>query len=94
MAAFRQASTSLLVFALCCVAAACVVPHNIGDAERCADMMRRAYPSAAIEITKSEATAASLTTIIAKAEGVRPICRPARRSPAIWQSSAGLTRVF
>ena len=71
MAAFRQASTALLAFALCCVAAACVVPHNIGDAERCADVMRRAYPSAAIEITKSEATATSLTTIIAKAEGVR-----------------------
>ena len=33
--------------------------------------MRRAYPSAAIEMTKTEATATSLTTIVAKAEGVR-----------------------
>jgi hypothetical protein len=34
-------------------------------------MMQRAYPSAAIDITKSEASATSLTTIVAKAEGVR-----------------------
>ena len=33
--------------------------------------MRRAYPNAPIDITKSEASATSLTTIIAKTEGVR-----------------------
>lgn len=33
--------------------------------------MRRAYPNAAIDITKSEASATSLTTIVAQAEGVR-----------------------
>lgn len=33
--------------------------------------MRRAYPSATIEITKSEASATSLTTIMARVEGVR-----------------------
>ena len=33
--------------------------------------MRRAYPGAAIDITKSEATATSLTTIVANAKGVR-----------------------
>jgi hypothetical protein len=33
--------------------------------------MRRAYPSAAIDIAKSEASAPGLTTIIAKVEGVR-----------------------
>jgi hypothetical protein len=71
MAAFRQASTALLSAALCSVAAACAIPRDVGLAERCTDMMRRAYPSAAIEITKSEATATSLTTIVAKAEGVR-----------------------
>ena len=71
MAAFRQAWTALLSAALCSVAAACAIPRDVGDAERCADMMRRAYPSAAIDITKSEASATSLTTIVAKAEGVR-----------------------
>ena len=72
MPAFRQASTALLSAALCCVAAACGgIPRDVGGAERCADIMRRAYPSAAIEITKSEASATSLTTIVAKAEGVR-----------------------
>jgi hypothetical protein len=71
MPAFRQASTALLCALLCSVAAACVVPRDVGLAERCADIMRRAYPSAAIEITKTEATATSLTTIVANAEGVR-----------------------
>jgi hypothetical protein len=71
MAAFRQASTALLSAALCCVAAACVVPRDVGVAERCADIMRRAYPSAAMDITKAEATPTSLTTIVANAEGVR-----------------------
>jgi hypothetical protein len=71
MAVFRQASTSLLCAVLCSVAAACVVPRNVGVAERCADIMRRAYPNAAIDVTKAEATATSLTTIVANAAGVR-----------------------
>ena len=71
MPAFRQASTALLCVALCSVVAACAIPRDVGVAERCADVMRRAYPSAAIDITKSEASATSLTTIVAKAEGVR-----------------------
>jgi hypothetical protein len=33
--------------------------------------MRRAYPSAVVDTTKSEASATSLTTIVAKVEGVR-----------------------
>ena len=36
-----------------------------------ADLMQRAYPSARIEITKSDAAATSLTTIIAHVEGAR-----------------------
>jgi len=43
--------------------------------------MRRAYPSAAIDITKSEATATSLTTIVAKAEGVRTDLPPGAPAP-------------
>lgn len=56
---------------LCWGVAGCGIPRDIGLAERCADIMRRAYPSAAIEVTKSEATATSLTAIIARVEGVR-----------------------
>ena len=69
-------------------------PHDVGLAERCADIMRRAYPSAAIDITKSEATATSLTTIVAKAEGVRTDLPPGAPHRRIWPSSAGLTRIF
>jgi hypothetical protein len=71
MPGFRQASTAFLSAALCSIAAGCGIPRDVGLAERCADLMRRAYPSAAIDITKSEASATSLTTIVAKAEGVR-----------------------
>jgi hypothetical protein len=81
MPTFRQASTVLPCVALCSVVAACTVPRDLGLAERCADIMRRAYPSAAIDITKSEATATSLTTIIAKAEAVRPDVPPGAPVP-------------
>ncbi len=33
--------------------------------------MRRAYPSATLEITKSDASATGLTTIVARVEAVR-----------------------
>jgi hypothetical protein len=56
---------------LCSLAAGCSIPHDTGLAERRADVMRRAYPSATIEITKSEATATTLTTIITRVEGSR-----------------------
>lgn len=71
MPAFRQASIVLLCVPLCSVVAACAIPRDIGAAERCADIMRRAYPNAAIDITKSESSATSLTTIVAKTEGIR-----------------------
>ena len=71
---------------LCSLAAGCSIPHETGLAERCADVMRRAYPSATIEITKSEATATTLTTIIARVEGLRtdmPPDAPLRRDLAV-----------
>jgi hypothetical protein len=40
-----------------------------------------AYPRAAIDITKTEATASSLTTIVAKAEGVRTDLPPGAPAP-------------
>jgi hypothetical protein len=81
MAPIRQASTALLCAVLCSVAAACVVPRDLGTAERCADIMRRAYPNAAIDITKTEASATSLTTIVANAEGVRTNVPPGAPVP-------------
>ena len=71
MPAFRQASTALLCAALCSACGGRGLPRDVGTAERCADFMRRAYPSATIDITKSEASVTSLTTIVAKAEGIR-----------------------
>ena len=59
-----------MLAALCPLAAGCGIPA-IGLADRCADVMRRAYPSATIEVTKSEAAATTLTTIMARVEGSR-----------------------
>jgi len=52
------------------VAACHLVPQG-GMAERCADLMIAAYPGADIDITKREAAATSLTTIVAQVEGDR-----------------------
>jgi hypothetical protein len=60
-----------MVAVLCSLAAGCGIPHDVGLAERCAEFMQRAYPSARIEITKSEASATSLSAIVARVEGVR-----------------------
>jgi hypothetical protein len=45
--------------------------RDVGLAERCAEIMQLAFPSAAIEIGKSDAAATSLTTIVAHVEGTR-----------------------
>ena len=66
--------------------AGCGLPHDVGLAERCADIMRRADPAATIEITKSAASATSLTTVTAQVEGVRtdlPADSPAPRNLAV-----------
>lgn len=70
MARYRQASVIAICAVLCAFGMGCA-PRDVGVAERCAELMRRAYPSAAIEITKSTASATNLTTIVAEAEGVR-----------------------
>ncbi len=67
---------------LCSLPAGCGIPHDIGLAERCADIMRRAFPSPSIEITKMGAAATSLTTIIAQAEGVRTDIPPDGAAPS------------
>jgi hypothetical protein len=51
--------------------AACHVVPQGGMAERCADVMKEAYPGADIDISKREAVVASLTKIVAHVEGDR-----------------------
>jgi hypothetical protein len=50
-------------------------------AERCADIMKLADPGADIDITKSEAAATSLTTILAHVEGMRADTPPRLPAP-------------
>ena len=71
MRSIRQASAGMLLGILAALAAGCGIPRDVGLAERCGDFMRRAYPSAPIEITRSDASATSLTTIMARVDGVR-----------------------
>lgn len=71
MRSFRSGSTALILGLVCCLAAGCGVTRDVGLAGRCADIMQRAFPSATIEIGKSEASATSLTTIEARVEGAR-----------------------
>ena len=68
------------------LAAGCGGVRDIGLVERCADIMQRAFPSASIEIGESEASATSLTTIVAHVEGTRtdmPVGGPLTRDLAV-----------
>ncbi len=56
---------------LAAIGAACSLAPSGGMADRCARIMKEAYPGGDIEITKREAAATSLTTIVAHVEGVR-----------------------
>jgi hypothetical protein len=71
----RRRGFEIPILALACCLAGCAAAARFGPesgmAERCADFMTKAYPSAAIDIIKSEAAAQSLTTIAAKVEGMR-----------------------
>jgi hypothetical protein len=53
------------------ILAACALAPERGLAERCAGLMRQAYPEADIDITKRVAAARSLTTVLATVEGER-----------------------
>ena len=64
-------SAATVLCPVCCLGAGCGVTRDVGLAGRCADIMQRAFPSATIEISKSEASATSLTTIVARVEGIR-----------------------
>jgi len=67
----RWGSAVLTSFILGSILTGCSIPHDVGFAERCADIMQLAFPGATIEIGKSGASATGLTTIIARVEGVR-----------------------
>jgi hypothetical protein len=64
-------STATCLGLVCCLGVGCGATRDVGLAGRCADIMQRAFPSATIEISKSEASATSLTTIVARIEGIR-----------------------
>lgn len=53
------------------IIAGCHLIPEGGMADRCASLMKQAYPNGDIDITKREAAATSLTTIVAHVEGDR-----------------------
>ena len=63
-------SAGCLLGVVCVLGSGCSVVQD-GLAGRCADIMQRAFPSASIDIGKSEASATGLSTIIARVDGVR-----------------------
>lgn len=71
MRSFRRALAAVTLGLLGGLAGGCGLAPTGGMAERCADVMERADPGAKIDITKREAAATALTTIVAKVEGVR-----------------------
>ncbi|HEY1259527.1 MAG TPA: hypothetical protein VGF34_09770 [Stellaceae bacterium] len=66
----RKITAALAAGFFCCLAGCSLAPAG-GMADRCADLMQRAYPGADIDVFKREAAATSLTTIVAKVEGWR-----------------------
>lgn len=72
----RSGSTAAVLGLVSCLGTGCGGVRDSGLAARCADIMQRAFPSATIEIGKSEASATGLTTIIARVEGVRSDMSP------------------
>jgi hypothetical protein len=71
MRQLRPGLSAITLGLVCFIGAGCGVSRDVGLAGRCADIMQRAFPSADIQIGKSEASATGLTTIVARVEGVR-----------------------
>jgi hypothetical protein len=71
MRRIRRVGLARAVISLGFGLAACHLVPQGGMADRCADLMRQALPGADIDITKREAAATSLTTIVARVEGDR-----------------------
>jgi hypothetical protein len=86
MRCLRRVCAASAASFLCIVIAACHLIPEGGMADRCADLMKSAYPGADIDITKREAAATSLTTIVAHVEGDRTNLPPnttLARHPAV-----------
>jgi hypothetical protein len=47
------------------------IPHSVSFADRCADVMKAAFPDADIAIDKSESQGTGIDTIVARVEGTR-----------------------
>ena len=71
MRQLRPGLSAIALGLVCFIGVGCGVSRDVGLAGRCADIMQRAFPSADIQIGKSEASATGLTTIVARVEGVR-----------------------
>ena len=82
---FLKAGLRVLAPAVsCCIGTGCGISRDVGLAERCAEVMRLAYPSATFEITKRAASATSFTTVVATVEAVRTDVAPAGASVQDW----------
>jgi len=71
MLRLRRVGVALAAGWLSFTIAACHLVPQGGMADRCAQIMTLAYPGADIDITKREASATSLTAIVAHVEGDR-----------------------
>jgi hypothetical protein len=80
MSFLRHAFFVFAAGALCWLGDGCVT-RDVGLAERCADFMQRAFPRATIEVARREAAPATMTTIIAKVEGIRSDVPPEGPAP-------------
>jgi len=86
MRRLRPGPSAIALGLVCFIVDGCGISRDVGLAGRCADIMQRAFPSADIGIGKSDAAATSLTTIVARVEGVRgdmPPDGPLRRELAV-----------
>jgi hypothetical protein len=70
-AALRRGKGAMLLSLTLFLAGGCAIRHQVSFSDRCADVMREAFPSAAIKITKGEASAASITGVTARVTGLR-----------------------
>jgi len=81
----RRPLTTIAGIVLLCALGGCArvdgLPRQSGMAERCARFMTEAYPGGDIKITASGAAPTSLTTIVAKVEGVREDLPPHAPGP-------------
>jgi hypothetical protein len=71
MSWLRPVAAGAVICIICIAFSACESAPQRGMAERCADLMKQAYPGADIDITKRTASATSLTTIVARVDGDR-----------------------